>query len=159
MTLIGIGGQVKCEPLRHSLALSHLLSHSSFHPVCLLLSLLFPQSVTWWSAKNCPPANLLIFQYPRNPTRTLIVIYLSYLNYLCWLPVMPGYLTLGVYSVHFSHMSLAVLSTEPISNIFIPSIHQKLKCRVFFLSYLLSPGYANLSFEWTFTVIQTVNST
>lgn len=41
MTLIGIGGQVKCEPPRHFLSLSLCLCSSS--PVCLLLSFSFHQ--------------------------------------------------------------------------------------------------------------------
>lgn len=135
--------------------LSHLLSLSSFHPVCLLLSLLFPPSVTWWSAEYCPPANLLIFQYPRNTTRTFIVIYLSYLNYLCWLPVMPEYLTQGVYSCTFFHSPWLYLAQSQYQ-IFLNSSKIKIQ---FFLSYFLPPGYANLSFEWTLTVIQRINST
>lgn len=85
MTLIGIGGQVKCEPLRHSLSpcLPLSLSLRSFYHVCLFFS------------NNCimrrtqPQQLNYTFVSIISPAGTLIIICLSYLNDLCWLPVMP----------------------------------------------------------------------
>lgn len=61
---------------------------------------------------SCSAAKFHISQYHRNPTGTLIVIYLSYFNHLCELPCMQRYFIPTTFVLDWSELVIALKVTK-----------------------------------------------